>query len=140
MISDERPKLSGKWQISEKLFETLANAKSLYINIAEYLGHWSRYSEIAPSYILKVLLRLLLCLRNAPNYRQNEKFRETFFSSITWLLRTLFRYFNKNQRKPLASKASESVSEYESVFRICAWIIIHKTITINFFWLLLLSF
>ena len=39
-----------------------------------YLGHCLCYSEIIGSFILEVLLRLLWCWINAPNYWQNEGF------------------------------------------------------------------
>ena len=56
--------------------------------VPEYLGHWSRDSEIISSDILQVSLRLSLCQRNAPNYRPNNEFLEGFFWSINWLLAT----------------------------------------------------
>ena len=50
MMSEERPELSRKWPISGKL--TLSNAK----RVPEYLGEWSRDSEIIGSDVLAVLL------------------------------------------------------------------------------------
>ena len=40
--------------------------------------HWLREPEILSSYILEVLLRLVWCRMNAPNYQQNEAFLENF--------------------------------------------------------------
>ena len=39
--------------------------------------------------ILEVLLRISLCQRNAPNYRENVEFLELVFLQIIWLLATL---------------------------------------------------
>ena len=89
------------------------------MEVPEFLWHCSRDSEIIIFFILEVSLSLTWCQRNARNYRQNDELLETW-------LRLIWRF-------------SESVSEYESVFRICVWIIIHvqnpwfRTIWIEFF-------
>ena len=90
--------------------------------VPEYLGHWSRDSEIISSDILQVLLRLSLCRRNAPNYRQNNEFLEIFFLVNKLVVGKFLRYFNNNQRKSLVAKDNmkssriclsfEFVSEY----------------------------
>ena len=56
--------------------QNLANVKSVEINVPEYLGHWTRDSEIITSFNLEVLLTLASCWMNTPNYRQNDGFRE----------------------------------------------------------------
>ena len=56
--SEERLKFSRKSQISEKFFLTLVNAKSVKTKVPEYLGHWSRASQIIRSFISELLLRL----------------------------------------------------------------------------------
>ena len=68
--------LSRKIRISGKSFSTVICKKGVYIQLPEYLGHWSRDSEFTSSNILEVLLKLLLYWVNAPNYRQNERFLE----------------------------------------------------------------
>ena len=72
--------------------------------VPEYLGHWSRDSEIISSDVLQVLLRLSLCRRNAPNYRQNNEFLEIFFLVNKLDVGNFLRYFNNNQRKSLVAK------------------------------------
>ena len=71
-----------------------------------------------------------LCLRNTPNYRQNGEFLGTCFLSIIWFLATLcdtlIRIRENHQLLRLIPSFFESVSEYESVFRISVWIIIHE--------------
>ena len=57
-MSDERPEISTKWQKCGKLFWTLVNDKSTQIKVPEYLGHWSRNSEIIYFFILEVSLSL----------------------------------------------------------------------------------
>ena len=81
--------------------------------VPEYLGHWSRDSEIISSDILQVLLRLSLCRRNTPNYRQNNEFLEIFFLVNKLVVGNFLRYFNNNQRKSLVAK------DNMKFFRIC---------------------
>ena len=64
---EECPELSRKSRISGKLFQALGNAKSVYMAVP--VCHCSRDSEVIGSDILKVLLSLSLCRRNAPKYR-----------------------------------------------------------------------
>ena len=74
---DEHLKLSTKWRISGKLFSDLVDAKTLQIKVPEYLGEYSCDSEIISCDILKTLLRLLLCQRNAKKYPENYVFLES---------------------------------------------------------------
>ena len=46
MILEECTELSRKWQISEKLFWALHIAKSVKIQVPDFLWHWSSDSEI----------------------------------------------------------------------------------------------
>ena len=57
--------------------KTLANVKSVEIKVSEYLGYWSRDSDIMISLILGGLLILACCRMNTPNYRHNDGFMES---------------------------------------------------------------
>ena len=57
--------------------QTLANVKSVEIKVSEYLGYWSRDSEIITSFILGALLILACCRVNSPNYGHNDGFMES---------------------------------------------------------------
>ena len=97
--------------------------------VPEFFWHCSRDSEIIGSNILEVFMSLSLCRRNAPNYWQNDGLLETFFPSIIWslvtLCDTLITFRENYWLLRLIWRFSKSVSEYESVFWICAWIIIY---------------
>ena len=55
-MSEERPELSRKGRISGKLFQTIDNAKSVWMKVPERLWHWSCVSEIIIFFILKFSL------------------------------------------------------------------------------------
>ena len=71
-----RPRIINKMTDFGKSFYTLANAKSIYVMVPEYLGYCSRDLEVISSFVLIVLLRLVWCSMDAPNYQQNDGFLE----------------------------------------------------------------
>ena len=105
------------------------------MEVPEFLWHCSRDSEIIASDILEVLLSLSSCRRNVPNYRQNDGLLETCFTvnicSLATLCDILITIRENHWLLRLIWRFSESMSEYESVFRICVWIIIHVTLIWN---------
>ena len=62
--------------------------------VPEFYWHCSRDSEVIGSDILEVLLSLLLCWKNASNYRQNDGLLETCFPGNNLIVGDSLRYFN----------------------------------------------
>ena len=66
------------------------------MKVSEYLGHWSRESEIKKSSdILEALARLSLYRRNTQNHWQNDEFLETCHFINKLVVCNSLRYFNK---------------------------------------------
>ena len=78
----ERPELSRKSQDSGKRLQTLVKAKSVSIKVPDYLGHWSRDTEIIFDFLeaflqflqnrsyeeLNTTLKQLVCDKCQPKY------------------------------------------------------------------------
>ena len=93
--------------------------------------HWSRWLR-QYNFFLFWKFHLVWCdVGETPRIIEKmTNFWRLVFSSINWLLATLFDTLitirENHWLLRIIWRFSEYVSEYESVFRICVWIIIHK--------------